>query len=95
MIAVRYTYGSIPRLLLFWITTEAVRTKARRIEFGRSLTAFMLELGLRDCLATHPINRIVNQAPLCTAFDYYRPAEEVSDKRRDILGNRSDPLLRN
>jgi ESS family glutamate:Na+ symporter len=39
---------------------------------------------LRDCLATRPINRIVNQAPLCTAFDYYRPAEEVSDKRRDI-----------
>jgi hypothetical protein len=41
-----YPYGSIPRLLLFWITTEAVRIKARRIEFGRSLTAFMLALGL-------------------------------------------------
>jgi hypothetical protein len=39
---------------------------------------------LRDCLATRPINRIVNQAPLCTAFDYYRSAGEVSDKRRDI-----------
>jgi hypothetical protein len=44
-----------------------------------------IEAQLRDCLATHPINRIVNQAPLCTAFDYYRSAEEVSDKRRDIL----------
>ncbi len=41
-----YPYGSIPRLLLFWITTEAVRTKKHRVELGNSLTAFMLELGL-------------------------------------------------
>jgi hypothetical protein len=39
-------YGTIPRLLLFWITTEAVRTKSRRIELGDSLSAFMRELGL-------------------------------------------------
>ena len=41
-----YPYGSIPRLLLFWITTEAVKSKTRRVELGHSLTAFMLELGL-------------------------------------------------
>ena len=28
---VGYPYGSIPRLLLFWLTKEAVRTKSRRI----------------------------------------------------------------
>jgi hypothetical protein len=39
-------YGTIPRLLLFWITTEAVKTKARRLELGDSLSAFMRELGL-------------------------------------------------
>lgn len=38
--------GVIPRLLLFWITTEAVRTKNRRLELGHSLSAFMRELGL-------------------------------------------------
>ncbi|MEI8295561.1 MAG: hypothetical protein WCG04_03440, partial [Alphaproteobacteria bacterium] len=27
-------YGTIPRLLLFWITTEAVKTKSRRLELG-------------------------------------------------------------
>jgi hypothetical protein len=41
-----YPYGTIPRLLLFWITTEAVKTKNRRLELGNSLTKFMRELGL-------------------------------------------------
>jgi hypothetical protein len=41
-----YPYGSLPRLLLFWITTEAVQTKRRRLELGRSLSGFMRELGL-------------------------------------------------
>lgn len=41
-----YPYGTIPRLLLFWIITEAVRTKNRRLELGNSLAAFMRQLGL-------------------------------------------------
>jgi hypothetical protein len=41
-----YPYGTIPRLLLFWVTTEAVRTKSRRLELGNSLRGFMAELGL-------------------------------------------------
>jgi len=40
-----YPYGSIPRLLLFWLTAEAVRTKSRRIELGESYYAFLKELG--------------------------------------------------
>lgn len=41
-----YPYGSIPRLLLFWITTEAVRVRSRRLELGHSLNGFMADLGL-------------------------------------------------
>lgn len=41
-----YPYGIIPRLLLFWMTTEALRTKSRRLDLGPSLSKFMLELGL-------------------------------------------------
>jgi hypothetical protein len=41
-----YPYGTLPRLLLFWITTEAVRTQTRRLELGNSLAGFMHELGL-------------------------------------------------
>jgi hypothetical protein len=39
-------YGSVPRLLLAWITTEAVRTKSRVLVLGDSLSQFMRELGL-------------------------------------------------
>jgi hypothetical protein len=39
-------YGTIPRLLLSWITTEAVRTKQRELMLGDSLSAFMRELDL-------------------------------------------------
>ena len=46
-----YPYGSIPRLLLFWVITEAVQTKKRRLELGRSLSEFMRELGLTPCSA--------------------------------------------
>ena len=40
-------YGSIPRLLLSWVTTEAVRTRNHVLSLGPSLSAFMGELGLR------------------------------------------------
>ena len=38
-------YGSLPRLLLSWITTEACRTQSRELELGRSLSQFMEHLG--------------------------------------------------
>ena len=37
-----YPYGTIPRLLLFWMTTEATRTKSRRLELGNSLAALTI-----------------------------------------------------
>ena len=39
-------FGSIPRLLLSWVTTEAVRTGSPVLELGPTLSAFMAELGL-------------------------------------------------
>jgi len=39
-------YGSIPRLLVSWVTTEAVRTRSPLLELGPSLSAFMTELDL-------------------------------------------------
>lgn len=44
--AVGLPYGSMPRLVLAWLTTEAVRTKNRELVLGDSLSAFMRELGL-------------------------------------------------
>ena len=34
-------YGAMPRLLLAWITTEAVKTKSREVLLGRNIAEFM------------------------------------------------------
>jgi Plasmid encoded RepA protein len=39
-------YGSIPRLLIAWISTEVVRTKERQIILGDSLSSFMKKLDI-------------------------------------------------
>jgi hypothetical protein len=39
-------YGSIPRLILLWIVTEAIRTKKRHIILGDTLNDFLRALGL-------------------------------------------------
>ena len=39
-------YGTIPRLLISWVTTEAVRTKQREIVLGSSLSGFMERFNL-------------------------------------------------
>lgn len=43
---VGYPYGSIPRLILFWITTEALRTQSQRLELGSSYSGFLRQIGL-------------------------------------------------
>ena len=41
-----FPYGVIPRLLLTWLATEAVRTKDRQLFLGPSLSSFLKQLGL-------------------------------------------------
>jgi hypothetical protein len=45
-------YGAYPRLILVWMTTEALRTGQRKLELGRSLSSFMGQLGLQ-CTGGH------------------------------------------
>ena len=39
-------FGNLPRLLLAWVCTEAVRTGSRELILGRSLAEFMRTLGV-------------------------------------------------
>ena len=39
-------FGNLPRLLLAWVCTEAVRTRSRKLVLGSSLSEFMRKLGL-------------------------------------------------
>ncbi len=41
-----HPYGTVPRLLLFWLTTEAVRTRSRILHPGDTATGFMRDLGM-------------------------------------------------
>ena len=41
-------FGNIPRLLLAWVCTEAVRTQRRELVLGSSLSKFMRKLGMED-----------------------------------------------
>lgn len=43
---VGYPFGSIPRLLLFWITSEALRTANRKLELGSTYNEFLRAVGL-------------------------------------------------
>jgi hypothetical protein len=39
-------YGNLPRLLLAWVCTEAVRTQDKKLILGQSLSGFMQQLGI-------------------------------------------------
>ena len=41
-------FGNLPRLLLAWVSTEAVRTQSRVLVLGRSLSEFMRSLGINS-----------------------------------------------
>ena len=74
-------YGSLPRLLLAWIVTEAVQTKSRTLTLGRSLSDFLKELGLsRQGGARGDITRLREQ--MRRLFGCYVSCS-YSDKDRD------------
>lgn len=45
-VSVGYPYGTIPRLLLSYVTSAAVRRNSPELELGHSLTSFMKDLGM-------------------------------------------------
>ena len=52
-------FGNIPRLLLAWVCTEAVRTQSRELILGASLSEFMGKLGMDSVGGTR--TRLRNQ----------------------------------
>ena len=53
-------YGNLPRLLLAWVCTEAVRTRSRELVLGKSLSKFMRTLGVYNS-GGQPQTRLRNQ----------------------------------
>jgi hypothetical protein len=54
-------YGSTPRLLMAWVTTEAVRTRSRELDLGDSMAGFMRELGLTPVSGKRGQTRMLKQ----------------------------------
>lgn len=55
-------FGNIPRLVLFYLCSEAVRTKSREISLGDNLSDFLHELGLQSTGGTRgDITRLKQQ----------------------------------
>jgi hypothetical protein len=76
-------YGTVPRLLLAWMTTEAVKTKSRELELGDSLAGFMRELGMSPTGgARGDITRLKDQARRlfsCTVSATFDDAKKHAD----------------
>ena len=53
-------YGNLPRLLMAWLSTEAVRTQSRVLVLGDSLAEFMRTLGIYNS-GGQPQTRLRNQ----------------------------------
>ena len=53
-------YGNLPRLILAWVSTEAVQTRSRELVLGKSLAKFMRELGIYNS-GGQPQTRLRNQ----------------------------------
>ena len=53
-------FGNLPRLILAWVSTEAVRTQSRELVLGRSLSEFMRTLGIYNS-GGNPQARLRNQ----------------------------------
>ena len=54
-------FGNLPRLLLAWISTEAVRTQSRELILGDSLSEFMRTLGVYGSAGGEGQTRLRNQ----------------------------------
>lgn len=67
-------YGSIPRLLLTWLTAEATRTGSSELHLGDSLSSFLRELdlahsgGKRGCMprVKNQMNRLLSSVIRCS-----------------------------
>jgi hypothetical protein len=82
-----YPYGTVPRLLLFWLTTETLRTNSRRLELGNSLAAFMRDIGLDPerggprsdaCRLRDQMERLFRAT---ISFDYQQDTDQVQCNR--------------
>ena len=73
-------YGNLPRLLLAWLCTEAVRTQSRVLILGPSLAKFMKTLGVYNS-GGQPQTRLRNQMKRLFGYTVQLIYEDANSKR--------------
>ena len=73
-------YGTIPRLLLTWLTSEAVRTKSLELDLGSSMSSFMRTLGMTPTggakgFVVFALDALFRRLRLSSARHHYKSAE--------------------
>ena len=82
--AIGLPYGAYPRLILTWVTTEAVRTQQRQLDIHDSLTRFMAELGIAKHANGREIRRFKDQTRRLFGTTVASTVVEQSDHGRII-----------
>ena len=72
-------FGNLPRLILAWLCTEAVRTQNRELVLGKSLADFMRALGVYSTNATKRTKLFAKKLTSCVL-----PAGCLGDPARYI-----------
>ena len=93
----RLPYGNIPRLLLAWICTEAVRTQSPTLVLGRSLSQFMRKLGISSDSGgpRGEITRLRNQMQrLFSATLQFVYEDHGVDDQRHVRDTLTSPVTR-
>jgi hypothetical protein len=87
-------YGSIPRLLMIWMTTEALRTKSQQLFLGKSLSSFMEKLGLSPRGGKRgDITRLKNQAYKLFRSEFTLTQEQEQGRKEKDMKISSERVL--
>ena len=79
-------FGVVPRQVLMWLTTEAVKTKSREIFVGSSLTAFLKDIGIQVTGGKEgSLTRFKKQSDrLFNSFINYDPGDNANIPRTNL-----------
>ena len=85
MINNKLPFGNIPRLLLAWVCTEAVRTQRRELVLGSSLSKFMRKLGMEDAPVVGPLAETAPDSATRWTGSVHRPVSQLiyEDEQRE------------
>ena len=72
-------FGNLPRLILAWVSTEAVRTQSRELVLGRSLSEFMRTLDIYSNSGRRKLHRQLpsTSTPPLGTFSEFSPQRSL------------------